>query len=51
MAKQRTYHEQTTIDYTLRLREILKTLPPFTHDFFPGYRADIIYTDEDELCV
>lgn len=34
MAKQRTYHEQTTIDYTLRLREILKTLPPFTHDFF-----------------
>lgn len=34
MAKPRTYHEQTTIDYTLRLREILKTLPPFAHDFF-----------------
>ncbi len=34
MAKQRNYHEQTTIDYTLRLREILKSLPPFTHDFF-----------------
>lgn len=34
MAKQRNYHEQTTIDYTLRLRELLKTLPPFTQDFF-----------------
>lgn len=34
MSKTRTYHEQTTIDYTLRLREILKTLPPFAHDFF-----------------
>ena len=34
MAKTRTYHEQTTIDYTLRLREVLKTLPPFAQDFF-----------------
>lgn len=34
MAKPRTYHEQTTIDYTLRLREILKTLPAFAQDFF-----------------
>ena len=34
MAKPRTYHEQTNIDYTLRLRDILRTLPPFTHDFF-----------------
>lgn len=34
MDKPRTYHEQTTIDYTLRLRDILKTLPPFTRDFF-----------------
>ncbi len=34
MATQRTYHEQTNIDYTLRLREILKTLPPFAKDFF-----------------
>lgn len=34
MAKPRNYHEQTTIDYTLRLRELLKTLPPFTQDFF-----------------
>lgn len=34
MADSRTYHEQTNIDYTLRLREILKTLPPFAKDFF-----------------
>ncbi len=34
MADSRTYHEQTTIDYTLRLREILKTLPAFAKDFF-----------------
>lgn len=34
MAHEKTYHEQTTIDYTLRLREILKTLPPFAKDYF-----------------
>ncbi len=34
MAEPRTYHEQTQIDYTLRLREILKTLPPFAKDYF-----------------
>lgn len=34
MAKQITYHEQTNIDYTLRLREILKSLPPFAKDYF-----------------
>ena len=34
MPKQITYHEQTNIDYTLRLREILKTLPPFARDYF-----------------
>ena len=36
MAEPRTYHEQTTINYTLRLREILKTLPTFAKDFFRG---------------
>lgn len=30
----KTYYEQTYIDYTLRLREILKTLPPFAKDYF-----------------
>lgn len=30
----KTYHEQKYIDYTLRLREILKTLPPFAKDYF-----------------
>lgn len=33
-SKERTYHEQTNIDYTLRLRELLKTLPPFVKDYF-----------------
>lgn len=30
----RTYHEQKYIDNTLRLRQILKTLPPFAKDYF-----------------
>ncbi len=30
----RTYYEQSYVDYTLRLREILKTLPPFAKDYF-----------------
>ena len=30
----KTYHEQTYIDNTLRLREILKTLPAFAKDYF-----------------
>ncbi len=34
MAESKSYHEQINIDYTLRLREILKTLPPFAKDFF-----------------
>ena len=34
MSYEKTYHEQTTIDYTLRLREILKTLPAFARDYF-----------------
>ena len=32
--KSKTYHEQTYIDSTLRLREVLKTLPPFAKDYF-----------------
>ena len=34
MAEPKTYHEQVKIDQTLRLREVLKTLPPFAKDFF-----------------
>ncbi len=34
MSHEKTYHEQTNIDYTLRLREILKTLPEFARDYF-----------------
>lgn len=31
---QKTYHEQKYIENTLRLRELLKTLPPFAKDYF-----------------
>lgn len=34
MGDTRTYHEQTRIDQTMRLREVLKTLPPFARDYF-----------------
>ena len=34
MDKKVTYHEQTDVDNTLRLRDVLKTLPPFCKDFF-----------------
>ena len=34
MDKKITYHEQTDIDNTLKLREVLKTLPPFCKDYF-----------------
>ncbi len=34
MNKRTTYHEQSDVTLTLKLREILKTLPPFSKDFF-----------------
>lgn len=34
MADSKSYHEQTQINQTLRLREVLKTLPPFARDYF-----------------
>ena len=34
MDKKVTYHEQTDVDNTLRLRDVLKTLPPFCRDLF-----------------
>jgi len=34
MVKQISYHEQVNIDNILRLREVLKTLPPFANDYF-----------------
>ena len=34
MYKKVTYHEQTDVENTLRLRDVLKTLPPFCRDFF-----------------
>ncbi len=36
MAENKTYHEQQTINNTLKLREILKELPPFAADYFLG---------------
>ena len=32
--KKVTYHEQTDISNILKLREVLKTLPPFCRDYF-----------------
>lgn len=34
MEKKITYHEHTDIENTLRLREVLNTLPPFCRDYF-----------------
>lgn len=34
MAKYQTYHDEVKINNTLRLREVLKTLPPFAKDYF-----------------
>ncbi len=34
MDKRVTYHEQTDINNTIKLREVLKTLPPFCRDYF-----------------
>ncbi len=39
MEKKVTYHEQTDIDNTLKLREVLKTLPPFCKDYFRAISA------------
>ena len=36
LSKDHNYHEQTVIDNTLKLRELLKGLPPFCKDFFRG---------------
>jgi len=39
MDKKVTYHEQTDVENTLRLREVLKTLPPFCRDYFRAIDA------------
>ncbi|MFV0528113.1 MAG: tyrosine-type recombinase/integrase [Lachnospiraceae bacterium] len=36
MPREKTYQEQLEIKHTLRLREILNTLPAFSRDFFRG---------------
>lgn len=37
--KKITYTEQNTVQNTLKLREILKTLPPFARDYFRAIEA------------
>ena len=39
MEKRITYHEQTDVKNTLKLRENLKTLPPFCRDYFRALEA------------
>lgn len=34
MAEPKTYHEQSYIDNTIKLREVLNTMPSFTKDYF-----------------
>ena len=47
----KTYHEQIQIDETIRLREILQTLPPFAKDYFRANRAQIFRKNKNELCI
>ena len=39
MEKKQTYHEHTDIENTLRLRQVLATLPPFCRDYFRAIDA------------
>ena len=39
MDKKQTYHEHTDIENTLRLRQVLSTLPPFCKDYFRAIDA------------
>ena len=39
MADRQTYHQKTAIDLTLKLREVLATLPPFVRDYFRAIDA------------
>ena len=39
MGSRTTYHQQMEIDYTLKLREVLATMPAFAKDYFIGIDA------------
>ncbi|MBQ8306185.1 MAG: tyrosine-type recombinase/integrase [Blautia sp.] len=39
MADRTTYHDQTNVENTLKLREVLKTLPDFARDYFRAIDA------------
>ncbi len=36
MNKEKNYYEQKQLEFTLKLREVMTTLPPFAKDFFRG---------------
>lgn len=36
MEKRITYHDQVAVDYTLKLREVLDTMPDFAREYFRG---------------
>ena len=45
-----TYHEQNDIDNTLKLREVLKTLPPLCRDYFRAIDATAT-TKTRKMCI
>ena len=47
MAESKSYHEQVQVEQTIRLREVLKTLPPFAKDFFRAIEPKVIRKDAD----
>ncbi len=47
MEKRVTYHEQTDLENTIKLRSVLKTLPDFARDYF---RASSITTSTNTRC-
>ena len=46
-----TYHEQTDMENTLKLREVLKTLPSFTSEIFPRHQHNDIDQHTNQICI
>lgn len=51
MAEPKTYHEQSYIDNTIKLREVLQTMPSFTKDYFRAIEADYFGAHAYFLCL
>ena len=45
-----TYHEQTDMENTLKLREVLKTLPSLLPNF-PRHQHNDIDQHTDQICI